>query len=548
MNLRTSFLLWGCFGLIALQSRLDSRVASAQDSNSPGMMSSELVPDDAIAVVTASPAELLQSPALELFPIEVFRVQAKEQFGIDPVDLSLVKVVIGFPAHGEPQFGVILQSTRDINLEKLLPAVDADPQAIDVDGHAAHVLTGGPPGAILHAMGARQLYVGMRDYLDPIIKAKNGTGPLPTLLKTMPMKPGINAALAIEPIRPLINAIAAQQAGSLAPALQPLGQLPSLTDAVQLNLGFEAESGQVELTFVGIDTNAAKRIESILKESLNAARELAVAEVQRSMESTQPSDEMRAATLAYAERIGAYVIQMLTPQRTDDRVTLSVESKLGVAGSGILVGLLLPAVQAARVAAQRTTTANHFKQVLLAFHNYHDVHRQLPPPAITDASGKPLLSWRVAILPFVEEQALYEQFHLDEPWNSEHNLPLSKRLPAVYAAQGVKLEPGETVVHAVVGETIGLRPKDRTRFHDFLDGTSNSILVVQTKPDSAVPWSKPEDVTIDLANPLAKLIPSGKNGFYVGMADGSVRFVADNIDAQQFKAMLTRGGGERIAP
>ena len=84
----------------------------------------------------------------------------------------------------------------------------------------------------------------------------------------------------------------------------------------------------------------------------------------------------------------------------------------------VAVGLLLPAVQSARGAARRSVSMNNLKQITLAMHGYHDVHKTFPPAYTTDAAGKPLLSWRVHILPYIERQDLYEQFHLDEPWDS----------------------------------------------------------------------------------------------------------------------------------
>lgn len=190
--------------------------------------------------------------------------------------------------------------------------------------------------------------------------------------------------------------------------------------------------------------------------------------------------------------------------------------------------------------------SNNLKQVMLAMHNFHDTYKRLPEPAIRSEEGKPLLSWRVAILPFVEQQALYEQFHLDEPWDSEHNKALLEQMPDIYATPGVTLPPGHTIVQAVAGEEIGLKPEGQTGFRDFTDGTSNSILVVEASPNAAVPWTKPADVEIDLDDPLAKLGKARPRGFNVGMGDGSVRVIAETIDPEVLKALLTRGGGEVI--
>jgi len=88
---------------------------------------------------------------------------------------------------------------------------------------------------------------------------------------------------------------------------------------------------------------------------------------------------------------------------------------------GILVALLLPAVQSAREAARRAQCSNNLKQIALAFHNYHDTYRTFPPAYIPDEDGNPKHSWRVLILPFLEQRALYEQYNFDEPWDSPNN-------------------------------------------------------------------------------------------------------------------------------
>ena len=98
----------------------------------------------------------------------------------------------------------------------------------------------------------------------------------------------------------------------------------------------------------------------------------------------------------------------------------------------VLIGLLLPAVQSARDAANRAACANKLKQVGLGMHMFAATHHDQFPKSIVDKNGRPLLSWRVAILPYLDELALYEEFHLDEPWDSPHNRELISRMPSGY--------------------------------------------------------------------------------------------------------------------
>src|SRR5207245_2072326 len=84
--------------------------------------------------------------------------------------------------------------------------------------------------------------------------------------------------------------------------------------------------------------------------------------------------------------------------------------------------------------------------------SYETVHRQLPPPAIRASDGTPLLSWRVAILPFIDQEDLYHRFHLDEPWDSPHNLDLLQAMPHVFAPKaGADAEPFTTPYQVFVG-------------------------------------------------------------------------------------------------
>lgn len=519
--------------------------SDAAGESAPGFVSTQYIPDDAVALVYLSPAELISNESLQLFPIEVFRVQAIEQMGVDPAAIESLKFIIGLTADGQPQAGLIMKLTGKVDIGRMAIGLWSDGVARQ-EGEYSIYQVETPIGTALCQVDDETIYAGMLEYLDDVVTANDGSGPLPSLLKKTPSRPGFNAIIAMESIRPMVSVVAMQQADSLAPQLQPLAQIPELTEAIKIHLNLEGFVGDFALTFLGTDEGSTKRIDSILKESLVAARELAIAEVKRTLISSNQSDAMQEAAEQYAQRIGDLIVSTMTPERTANEVVLSANSQIGIASTGVLAGMLLPAIQSARNAARRMTSSNNLKMIGLALHNYHSAYRKLPNSAITDPDGKPLLSWRVAILPFIEEQELYQKFHLDEPWDSENNLPLSKKLPAVYQARGIKLPEGKTIYQALVGENIGFKPLVDTRFRDFLDGLSNSLLVVETKPEAAVIWSKPEDVEIDMDDPLANLKGTPNKGFHVLLGDGAVRFMSDNVDTDLMKALMTRANKELI--
>jgi len=197
--------------------------------------------------------------------------------------------------------------------------------------------------------------------------------------------------------------------------------------------------------------------------------------------------------------------------------------------------------KSAQAAAARRTSSNNLKQIALAMHNYDSAYNLLPTQAILDRDGKPLLSWRVAILPFIEEDRLYREFRLNEPWDSDHNKKLIPRLPKVYQVPGKKFNAeGKTVYLVPVGQgTIFPQAARRgIRLEQIAagDGTSNTILAVQAADDAAVIWTKPDDLTIDPKDPLRGLRRSPPEAFLVGMADGTVKLVPARINPKQMLA------------
>ncbi|MBI5757229.1 MAG: DUF1559 domain-containing protein [Planctomycetales bacterium] len=215
----------------------------------------------------------------------------------------------------------------------------------------------------------------------------------------------------------------------------------------------------------------------------------------------------------------------------------------------VAIALLLPAVQQAREAARRTQSKNNLKQIGLAMHNYHDVHGRFPPAASTSKAGKPLLSWRVHILPYLDQAPLYNSFHLDEPWDSEHNKKLTAGVPLQYinpSAPKLTAE-GKTVYLAPVGKGLAFEGSEGTRIGDFTDGTSNTILVVEAHADKAVIWTKPDDLAFDSEKPLDGLKEARQGGFQVLLCDGSVRFINLTINLDILRALFTRNGGEAVA-
>jgi WD40 repeat protein len=186
----------------------------------------------------------------------------------------------------------------------------------------------------------------------------------------------------------------------------------------------------------------------------------------------------------------------------------------------------------------------NLRQISLAMWVYLDNHGRFPPAAIWDKEGKPLLSWRVALLPSLEQQKLYDQFKLDEPWDSEHNKKLLAQMPAIYALP--ESTPIATMTHyrVFVGPQAGFEWCKGRRVADITDGLSNTFMVVEAA--DAVPWTKPDELAYDPRKPLPKLGGCYAGGFHVSFMDGSVRLLSHALPEKTLRALITPQGNEVI--
>ncbi|MFM8273288.1 MAG: DUF1559 domain-containing protein [Gemmata sp.] len=192
-------------------------------------------------------------------------------------------------------------------------------------------------------------------------------------------------------------------------------------------------------------------------------------------------------------------------------------------------------------------SANNLKQIAIAMHNYASTYNDLfPPAAVCDKRGKPQLSWRVLILPYIEQDALYKQFKLDEPWDSENNKKLLDKMPKVYAIPGVT-RPGGTDTHyrVFVGNGAAFDWVMGTKITAIADGTSNTLMCVTAA--TAVPWTKPDELEFDPEKDMGKLIGLVVNGkAQVALCDGTVRTLAKLPPRETVAALVTMSGGEVI--
>jgi hypothetical protein len=190
---------------------------------------------------------------------------------------------------------------------------------------------------------------------------------------------------------------------------------------------------------------------------------------------------------------------------------------------------------------QLKASAKNLEQIALAFHNYNDAYGRLPTNVLSK-DNKPILSWRVQILPFVEQDNLYKQFNLDGPWDSDNNKKLIDKMPKLYAPIRVKADAGKTFYQAFGGSN-GWLKTGASIPRSFPDGTSNTFLVAEAaKP---VVWTKPDDLTFDGKDvPALGGLFDGR--FHAAMGDGSVQRYRKGIDPAVLRLLIDPADGQPL--
>jgi hypothetical protein len=287
---------------------------------------------------------------------------------------------------------------------------------------------------------------------------------------------------------------------------------------------------------LGADTKPKMAVRVVVKTEDSAASAAVAAVINHGLDALSKDPGTRVVVSKLDDMVAA-----VRPKVVEDRLTISVDETLPG-----LVDELGKAATKAQGAAGRTKSSNNLKQIALAWHNFASANGKFPED-IKSKDGKSLLSWRVAILPYLEQDALYKEFKLDEPWDSDHNKPLMEKLPDVLRSPAQKVGDWKTTYLSPTGMAgkahIGVLG---VKFQDITDGTSNTFLVVETNDDSAVAWTKPDDLAVNPRDPLKGLIGHYEQGFLAAFADGSVRFINRGAGQMNILGMFTRDGGEVI--
>ena len=496
-----------------------------------------------VAAVSLYPQSVLTSPELELLPTEVLSALGMKELGIDPLHIEHALAIAEPPTAGPPQVGIVLRFSQPLAQGKILGRLWEQTAPADLDGKS-YRQGKGPMGLSIFQPDPRTLVVATDELLRKMVAnhAAPQGGKMTKMLAHVPGKPDLLAVVLIEPLRSLLSPMV--KFAPVPPPFAGVKEVPELVNYVAVKADL---TGDMDMMFTvrADDETAAKRLEGIIDDLMAQGKKIMEAEIAKQEASNDPVEQAMA---KYARRTSARMMETFRPVRKGATLSLSGSGRANaqVATIGILIGLLLPAVQAAREAGRRAQSINNLKQIGLAMANYVSVKGSFPARANFNAQGKPLLSWRVHILPFLEQESLYQQFHLDEPWDSDHNKKLIPLMPSIYSNPSLPPRAGMSDYLGVNGRGLIFEGDKARKPADITDGLSHTIAVVEADENRAVTWTKPDDWEFDATSPLAGLGNAHPSGFCALFCDGSVQFISKDIDPTVFKALLTIAGGEAV--
>jgi hypothetical protein len=491
------------------------------------------IPSDGLLIVSGRVADLLGSELLQSVRAKTAKIgdelvkEFHERFGLPLEQIERMTLFLLSPLHAEGEPLLFVRTVKPYDLAKVIATIK-NAKAKQYKDEMLYV----SKDLAIYPLDDRSLVYGkLRDVQGLIDHPQPKTeGNLAAALRLAADKHslvlGVNIKLfndkvgdrlpgEVEPFQPLLQALAAN-----------------------LRVDFAADSrAAAVLTFA-----AEKDAQAAIKPA-EAGLTLLCASLDRFLGEARPGESQEWKDFLHVLKQFQESLKAMRIEQKDATLQASMKVKIDAMAAG---RTLLEAVRKVREAAGRAQGQNNLRQIALAMHNYTvPMGGRLPAHAIYSKDGKPLLSWRVSILPYIEQQKLYHQFHLNEPWDSEHNKKLLGKMPTIYAhPQDEKtLQEHTTYYQVFVGKGAVFEGKEGLRFpQSITDGTSNTIMIVEAS--KAVPWTKPEDIPYDPDKPLPKLGLPGVPYFLAALCDGSVRTVSQGISKETLRSVITCNNGD----
>ena len=431
----------------------------------------------------------------------------------------------------EPMPGVIVCANSDFDQKVLLSKLPArnEDETMMIDGHEAYAL---PDGMFLTFVDSKTMLLGPEKTLKAMLSPRVKSGETKAEFEKLYPANDIVAVVDLEPVEELVEQLSQQM--PMAPLIQNIVGLVATIDMTG------ASESHLNLNVEMSDNASAQQLNAIAMGGFQMMKVQALGQL--SGDNSPVGEEL---VTALSELLESVTIEAVEESVELDIPKVSDSEKFFKDVTPAFKELVKGFAESQKAAGRRAKTMP-LRQIGLAFHNYHDSFNGLPSycAAKNDDGVNKGLSWRVYLLPYMEEVALYQEFHLDEPWDSEHNKTLIERMPKIFECEGVE-KPGHTSLHVFTGEGTPLGGEEPTRFGNITDGMSNTIMVVEAGPDKADIWTKPSGIEFNPEDPKAALGKLAET-FRILFFDGSVREISGEIDDATLNRLIQHADGEVV--
>ncbi len=501
--------------------------------------STEFVPQTAFVTATAFPAKLVENPNFKLFPREVVTAFGKKELGFDPMLISQITFVMRppteIPPRGEPPMWAAI-----MHFEKMQGLAGGMIDRLEEKKIAGKTTYSGAnmgtPSFLVYDEST--IIVGEEGLFESMLTS-NGSGDLVQLIKNSKVSGQFVGFVDIAPIRPLIDFFLQETNDFvLPPPIERMKLIPNLLDGIEVGL---ETNGKLEATVVlhAGSTKSAEELNEIIVDGLAFGKQALLAQMSSQMDLNDP---VQAATIKYTNRVYEKYEQSLAPNVDGKQLTITAHEE--ILALPLLATLIGSNVEMADVPV-RVNPQNQLRQTALAFHNYTDAYGKFPPHSIRDENGKAMFSGRVALLPFMEQNNLYQLLRLDEPWDSPHNSQFTSYVVPTFQGTG-ELRTSTAIRFPVYPNSLWDDNANAKGFADITDGTSNTIFAIYAPPAAEINWGNPEPWKISSRDPMADVF-GDREEVTVAMMDGSSRVLKKSeMTNEKLKAMLTISGGEVI--
>jgi Protein of unknown function (DUF1559) len=426
-------------------------------------------------------------------------------------------------------------------------AKDSTPPKLPEKSHAGKTYHVIGPAAVCF-VDDKTLLAGQEDLLKKMLTAKDVTSPLTSRLKTLGDEHDLIVAMDATPATDFLKNFPPDAFGDEnAPALKYAKKIKTIAITAGISGGTLAS-----IVLQMPSEEDAKGFAAFIQEKgVTKVRDLYAQFKNNPMAKVPPEAQ-------FAVKLADEIVAGLKAGPAGSDVVISVPRP---ADLDKLPSQLGPAIKAAKKAAKTAARRNDMLQIGVAMHNFHDRYKRFPA---ADSNGerkgqgrKEGLSWRVYLLPYLEQKALYDQFNLDEPWDSPHNKKLISQMPAIFANPdaGLNAKDGKTAIHVFVGNNntpFGLKRNGESVgaiIRDIVDGTSNTIMAVEAGPDKAEIWTKPGGLPFDPANnPFDGLGKIPEDGVLAVFCDGYPRTISKSVLPEMLKRLIQHNDGKVVSP